>query len=195
MRPLIFTLISLSSSLGQGLGLDPVVRRGRQQAIHGSCAGTANHQKGQSRQREEVVLITFSLLCTSPVHPEAESTMNQRDGYYHVAKDPKGCNAGEQSEEKTQTAKEFRGNGQKCECGRDVQHSREETHRAGEAISTKPSQHLLGTVGEEDHSKHQSKNSRCNVVVSGNQLSKHRNSLRRSLSRVDQTPNKMITLI
>src|SRR6266849_3108887 len=178
MRPLIFTLISLSSSLGPGLGLDPVVRRGRQQAIHGSCAGTANHQKGQSRQREEVVLITFSLLCTSPVHPEAESTKNQRDGHYHVAKDSKGCNAREQSKDKTQSTEEFRGNGQKCEYGRDVQHSREETHRAGEAISTEPPEHLLSAVGEEDHSEHQSKNSRCGVVIGGNQFTKHRNSLR-----------------
>src|SRR6266849_3362463 len=142
-----------------------------------------------------MVLITFPLLRSSPVHPEAELTMNHGDGHDHVAKHSKGRDAGEQSKDKTQSAEEFRGDGQKCKYGRDVQHSREETHRAGEAISTEPSEHFLGTVGEEDHSKHQSKNSRCNVVVSGNQFTKHRNSLRRSLSRVDQTSNRMIVLI
>ena len=107
-----------------------------------------------------MVLITFSLLSSSPVHPEAELTMNHRDGHDHVAKDCKGRNASEQSEDETQSAEEFRGDGQKREYGRNVQDSREEAHRAGEAVATEPPQHLLGAVGEEDHSEHQSKNSR-----------------------------------
>src|SRR5712692_639779 len=142
-----------------------------------------------------MVLITFPLLRSSPVHPEAELTMNHGDRHEHVAKHSKGGNPSEQSDDKTQSTQEFRGDGQKREYRRNVEDSREKAHRAGEAISTEPSEHFLGTVGEENHSKHQSKNSRCNVVVSGNQFSKHRNSLRRSLSRVDQTPNRMIIRI
>src|SRR2546430_12674891 len=142
-----------------------------------------------------MVLITFPLLRSSPVHPESELSMNHGDSHDHVAKHSNGRDAGEQSKDKTHSPEEFRGDGQKCKYGRDVQYSREETHRAGEAISTEPSEHFLGTVGEKNHSKHQSKNSRCNVVVSGSQFSKHRNSLRRSLSRVDQTPNRMIIRI
>src|SRR4029077_20412276 len=87
-------------------------------------------------------------------------------------------NASEQSEDETQSAEEFRGDGQKREYGRNVQDSREEAHRAGEAVATEPPQHFLGAVGEEDHSEHQSKNSRSNVVVGGNQFTKHKNSLR-----------------
>src|SRR5437016_4393117 len=178
MRSLLFIVFPQSSSLGPGLGRDPVTRGRRQEAIDGSCSCAANHQKGRRRQQEEVVFITFSLLCSRPVHPEAELTMNHRNGHDHVAKDSKGRNAGEQSKDKTQSAKEFRGDGQKCEYGRNVQHSREESHRAGEAISTEPSEHLLSAVGEEDHSEHQAKNSRCGIVIGGNQFTKHRNSLR-----------------
>src|SRR5712692_6333810 len=125
-----------------------------------------------------MVLITFPLLRSSPVHPEAELTMNHGDRHEHVAKHSKGGNPSEQSDDKTQSTQEFRGDGQKREYRRNVEDSREKAHRAGEAISTEPSEHFLGTVGEEDHSKHQPKNSRCNVVVSGNQFTKHGNLLR-----------------
>src|SRR6267378_3514806 len=111
-------MISLSGSLGPRVSLNPVVRAGRQQPIDGSCTCAANHQEGRSRQHEEVVLIALSLLCSSPVHKEAELTMNHRDGHDHVAKDSQGSNASEQSENKTQSAEKFRGNGQKCENSR-----------------------------------------------------------------------------
>src|SRR5882762_956269 len=168
----------------------------REQAIDGSSSCAANHQKGRSRQHEEVVLITFSLLCSSPVHKEAELTMNQRDGHHHVAKDSKGRNTSEQSEDKTQSAEEFRSNGQKCEYGRNVQDSREEAHCAVEAVSAEPPKHLLSAVGEEDHSEHQSKNRRCSVVVGGNQFTNHGISLHRKLRcPCGQTTDKMIILI
>src|SRR6266436_1094078 len=168
-----------SGGLRPYLAPEAVLHGGRQQAIHGSRSCAANHQKGRRRQQEEVVFITFSLLCSRPVHPEAELTMNHRDGHDHVAKNSKGRKASEQSEDETQSAEEFCGDGQKCEYGRNVQDSREEAHRAGEAITTEPSEHLLGAVGEEDHSEHQSKNSRSTVVVGGDQFTKHKNSLRR----------------
>ena len=96
--------------------------------------------------------------------------MNHGDGHDHVAKDSKGCNARNQPDNEPQPAKELGGSGQKCEYGRDVQHSREESHRAGEAISTEPPEHFLSTVGEEDHSQHQSKNSRGGIVIGDKQL-------------------------
>src|SRR6266566_10035148 len=89
MRSLLFIVFPQSSSLGPGLGRDPVTRGRRQEAIDGSCSCAANHQKGRRRQQEEVVFITFSLLCSRPVHPEAELTMNHRDGHDHVAETPK----------------------------------------------------------------------------------------------------------
>src|ERR1700730_9872658 len=197
MRGFFFIMFSQSGSLG--LGLDPVVRGGGQQAINGSCSCAANHQKCRSRQQEEVVLITFSLLCSSPVHKEAESSVNQCDGHDHVAKDSKGRNAREQSQDKTQSAEEFRGDGQKSEYSRNVHNSREEAHGTDEAVSTEPSEHLLGAVGEEDHPEHQSKNSRCKVVVGGNQFTNHRNSLRRKFAALGkqygQTVYGMIILI
>src|SRR4029077_752598 len=133
-----------------------VLRGGRQQAIDGSCACSANHQEDRNRECQKVELKTFSLLRARPVHKEAELMMDHYDGYEHVAKDSKGGDAGEQTEDEAQSPKEFRGNGQKCEYRRDVQHSGEEAHRAGESVSTEPSEHLLGAVGEKYDSRHQS---------------------------------------
>jgi hypothetical protein len=74
----------------------PAVREGRrQQAIDGSCSSATNHQKRRDRKRKKVELITFSLLCSRPVHEQAELMMNHRDGHEHVGKDSKGCNASE----------------------------------------------------------------------------------------------------
>jgi hypothetical protein len=100
--------------------------------------------------------------------------MYHGDGHDHVAKDSKGRHAGEQPEDKTQSAEEFRGNGQKCECGRDVQDAREEAHRAGESVPTKPSEHLLGAMGEEDYPEHQAENSYGNVVARDHQFANHK---------------------
>src|ERR1700692_3625791 len=119
--------------------------------------------------------------------------MKHGDGHDHVGKDSKGCDASEQSEDKTQSAEEFRRNGQKCKWRRNVHDAGEEAHGAGEAVSAEPPKHLLGAVREEDDSYHQSKNGCCSVVVGGNQFTNHKNSLRRKLaapSRV-QTPDKM----
>jgi hypothetical protein len=102
-----------------------------------------------------MLFISLSLLRSSPVHKEAKITMNHRDGHDHIAKNSERCNARKQSEDKPQSAEEFCGNGQNCECGRNVQDSHKEAHRAGEAVSTEPPQRLLGAVGEEDHSKRQ----------------------------------------
>src|SRR5258708_5227007 len=129
MRSVFVTIFFQSGSLGWGLGLDRDVGR-RQQAIHGNCSCAANHQNGRSRQQEEVVLITFPFLCSRPVHPEAEVTMNHSNGHDHVAKDSKRRNSGEHSKDQTQSAEELRSDGQKCEYSRDVQHSREEIGRA-----------------------------------------------------------------
>src|ERR1700674_3753136 len=102
--------------------------------------------------------------------------MNHRDGHDHVGKDSKGCNASEQSEDKTKSAEEFRRNCQKREWGRNVHDAGEEAHGAGEAVSAEPPEHLLGAVREKDDSQHQSKNGGCGVVVGGYQFTNHRNS-------------------
>jgi len=97
-----------SGRLGPHLGWDAFLCWGRQQAIHGSCACTANHPKGGNRQYQEVELETLSLLRPRPVHKKAELMMNHRNGNNHVAKDPKGRNTSQQSDDETQSAEEFR---------------------------------------------------------------------------------------
>jgi hypothetical protein len=81
------------------LATHAVLRRGGQQAIDGSWACAANHQKDRNRHCQEVELKTFSLLPPLPVHKEAELMMDHCDRDEHVAKDSKGGNAGEQAEE------------------------------------------------------------------------------------------------
>jgi hypothetical protein len=43
--------------------------------------------------------MTFSLLCSSPVHKEAKVMMNHRNSNGHVAEDSKGRNAAEQADD------------------------------------------------------------------------------------------------
>ena len=84
--PIVFIMCAGSGGLRPYLAPDAVLRRGRQQAIDGSCACAANHQKDRNRQRQEVELKAFSLLRARPVHEEAELTMDHGDRYQHVAK-------------------------------------------------------------------------------------------------------------
>ena len=77
--------------------------------------------------------------------------MDHRNRNQHVAKDAKGRNASEQSEDEAQPAEEFRRNGQNRERCRNMQHAGEKAHCAREAVSTEPPERLLGPMGEEDH--------------------------------------------
>ena len=138
--------------------------------IDRSCSSAANHKKGRGCDQQEVVLKTLAFLCSSPVHPEPEPAMNHRDGHDHVAQNPKSSHAGEQPEDQAYSAKEFCGNGQKCEYGWDVHHSGEEAHSAGESVATKPPEHLLGAMRKENYAEHQSENGCCYVVVRGPQF-------------------------
>ena len=60
MMPLFFIMCARSSDLGPYPARDAVLHRGRQQAIDRSCARAANHQNDQSRQQDEVILITLT---------------------------------------------------------------------------------------------------------------------------------------
>jgi hypothetical protein len=121
--------------------------------------------------------------------------MDHCDGHDHVAKDAKRRNPREQSEGKTQSAEEFRGNGQKCEYGRNVQDSRKEAHRAGKAVSTEPAKHLLCAVGEENHSQGQSENSYCRIVVGSSQFTNHEHSIHSNFAApVGQTEIRCLSL-
>src|SRR5579864_5327388 len=123
------------------LGL--IARPGRQQPIDRSCPGAADHQKHRDRKRQKVILETLSLLRSCPVREETEPVVNRSDGHHHVAKDSKGRNSSEQAEDQAQSPEKFCRNRQKSQRRWDVHHSGEETHRALEAISSEPSQHLL----------------------------------------------------
>jgi len=82
--------------------------------------------------------------------------MNQRDRQIMLQKTPKDATR-VSSPKIRPSAEEFRGQWPEMLIRRNVHHSREEAHRAGEAVSTEPPEHLLGAVGEEDHPEHQSK--------------------------------------
>src|SRR5258708_25982777 len=120
MRSLFFTMLLRSGSLRGGMEPRLIVCGEKQEAIDRSCTCAPNHQNDRSRQQQEVILITLTLLCPSPVHKEPELMMDHCNRHNHVARDSKGCNPSEQAEDKTQSAEEFRGNGQKCEYSRNV---------------------------------------------------------------------------
>jgi hypothetical protein len=60
-------------------------------------------------------------------------------------------------------ANRFCANRQECEHGRNVHDTGEKAHCPGEAESTKPPQHFLSAIGEEDQSEHEAKDS-CRTV-------------------------------
>src|SRR5258707_7429325 len=79
-----------------------------------------------------------------------------------------------------------------CEDARNVHHSGEEAHRAGKAVSTEPSEHLLGAVGKKYHSQCQSKNGYGSVVIRRYEFSNHKAlSCKPKLLKSSQTADKM----
>src|ERR1700688_4378268 len=126
-----------------------------------------NHQKTSNRKHEQVILDALALLCSRPVHKEAELMMNHGDGHHHIAEDTQCCNSGQESKNEAEAAKELRSNREKRERRRNVQDTGEKAHSPCEAVSAKPTQHLLGAMCKENQSEHEAKNS-CRTVIVGN---------------------------
>src|SRR5580700_2823294 len=98
-----------------------------------------------------MVLVTLALLCSCPIHKEAEMVMYHRHSHDHIEGDSECRNSGQESKNQAESAKEFCGDRQERERRRNVHDAGEKTHRSGEAVSAKPTQHLLGTMCEENH--------------------------------------------
>src|ERR1700722_13243760 len=65
-----------------------------QHPVDGNGSGAANHQKSRNRKHEQVILEGLALLCSGPVHKEAEPIMNHRYGHNHIEEDSKAGNWG-----------------------------------------------------------------------------------------------------
>ena len=113
-------------------------------------------------------LVALTLLRSCPVHKETEVMMDQCYGHEHIGKNSKCRHSSQESENEAQPAKEFCSNRQKPEQHWNVHGPGEKAQRAGEAVSTKPAQHFLGPMREEDHAEHQAKNSCSSIVIGGN---------------------------
>ena len=103
-------------------------------------------------------LKSLALLSASPVHEEAESMMHSHNCDQHVHTDSKRRDSGQESEDEPDPTEEF---GLDCQDGQwswNMRHAREEIHRSGESEASKPTQHLLRTVREEDNTQHHSEN-------------------------------------
>src|SRR5262249_31922948 len=125
----------------------------RQSAVDREGAGSLDHQENRTGQCEQVILKAFSLLRSRPIHKKTKLSVNHRYRHQHVERDAERADAGEETDDQSQSTEELSSDSQKGKHGWNMHGSGEETHRPGKAIATKPSQHLLGSVSEEDDAK------------------------------------------
>ena len=62
-----------------------------------------------------MIFVALALLCSRPIHKEAEVVMDHCDGHDHVRKDAESGDARQKSKHKPQATKEFCGDGQERE--------------------------------------------------------------------------------
>src|ERR1700733_93639 len=144
-----------------------------QHPVDGNGSGAANHQKSRNRKHEQVILEALALLCSGPVHKEAEPIMNHRYGHNHIEEDSQCGNSGQEPKNQAEAAKEFRSKRQKREQHRNVHDVGKKAHSPAEAGPAEPAQHLLGAMCEENYPEHEAKHCGRTVIVGRNQFTKH----------------------
>jgi len=97
-----------------------------------------------------VKLETLTLLSAGPVHKEPKRAMHRQNRDNHIHSNTESCNASQESKDEPNATEELGRDCQKSQRSWNVGHASEETHRTCEPESTKPTQHLLRAVREED---------------------------------------------
>src|SRR3974377_2295114 len=92
---------------------------------------------------------------------------------HHVARNPEGSDTPEKPEDQTNATEKLGRDGQKSKERGNMHLLREETHRTAESISTKPAEHLLCAMCEENESTHKAENRQGQIVGSSHELVKH----------------------
>src|SRR5579871_2632112 len=104
-----------------------------------------------------MVLETFALLAAGPIHKQAIPYVNFQNRDDHIAENTEGRHSTQQSNDQSQSAEEFRHDGEEGEYRRNSA-VLEKAHGGGETVSAPPSKDLLSTVGEEHDSQNQTQN-------------------------------------
>jgi hypothetical protein len=123
---------------------------GEDQAVDRKRAGASNDDGEQKRQGEQVILKSFAMFHSRPIHEESVMCVHERDGNCHVADQSESGNAGEEANQQTQAAKKFRANGEESERRGNVHPVGEETHGTVKTVPSEPAKHFLRAVRKED---------------------------------------------
>ncbi len=119
-------------------------------AIDGNSTRPFDQHDDCQRYRQEMVFKSLTLLLAGPVHEEAVDVMYRRDGDEHIDDDAQRCDTAEQTNQKSKATEEFGANCQERQRRRNSHLLGEEPHGAVEAVPSKPAQHLLRAVREEN---------------------------------------------
>src|SRR5664280_741457 len=120
-----------------------------------------------------MVFKSLTLLLAAPVHEEAIDVVDGGDGDQHIDDDSERGNSAEQTNQKYKATEEFGANCQSRQRRRNPHLLGKEPHRAVEAITSKPAQHLLRAVHKEGYAEHQAHDGEREVVRSENEFAKH----------------------
>ena len=92
-----------------------------------------------------MILEAFAALFTGPVHEESIAGVEHENRDDHVDHHAECGDAAEESENQSEPAKEFGGDGEECEHRRNALVF-EEAHGGAEAVAAPPAKHLLRSV-------------------------------------------------
>src|SRR5664280_521025 len=139
-----------------------------------------------------MVFKSLTLLLAGPVHEEAINVVDGGDGDQHIDDDSERGNSAEQTNQKSKATEEFGANCQERQ-GRWNSHLLgEESHRAVEAITSKPAQHFLRAMHKEGHAKHQAHDGEREVIRSGNKFAKHGHPPQNDLATLSARPIELL---
>src|SRR5580658_108886 len=116
-----------------------------------------------------MIFDSLALLAARPVHEEAIRQVNHEDRPDHLDAYAESGNAGEQSDNQSQSAKEFSADDQKRH-GSGYSHVLKESHGAVKTVASEPAQHFLRPMREEQHTENHSQSGQAHVVACPHQL-------------------------
>jgi hypothetical protein len=93
---------------------------------------------------------TLTLLSAGPVHKEPKRAMHRQNRDDHIHSNSESSNASQESKDEPNATEELGRDCQEGQRGRNMHQVGEETYRPSESKSSKPTQHLLRAVREED---------------------------------------------
>src|SRR5579862_8663914 len=144
-----------------------------EKSIHGESTRPSDHQITNDSQHEDVKFETLTLLSAGPVHKEPKRAVNRQNRDGHIHSNSESCNACQESKDEPDATEELGCDRQEGQRSRNMHQVGEETHRPTESESSKPTQHLLCAMCEEDHAQSEPWNRGRKTVVRSVKPAKH----------------------